>query len=102
MSTMSRNYQEKRDYIRMQVSAPATLSLPDGSRIPLICLDLSSSGAQLISPEPVMEGINAELMIDSAGGPSAPLAAKVIVRRVQQEDDAQFRIGLQIVEFINH
>lgn len=101
MTTMSRNYQEKRDYIRMQVSAPATLSLQDGSHIPLLCLDLSSSGAQLISSEPVMEGINAKLVIDSAGGPSAPLAANVIVRRVQQEDDQQFRIGLQIVDFID-
>lgn len=99
MSTLSRNYQEKRDYIRMQVSAPATLTLPDGSHIALTCLDLSSSGAQLISSEPVMEGINAELTIDSAGGPSAPLSAKVAVRRVQQENDTQFRIGLQIIEF---
>ena len=46
MSQTSRDYSEKRDYIRMRLDAPVILHHA-GREIPAMCLDLSSTGMQL-------------------------------------------------------
>ena len=100
MSNLARNYQEKRDYIRMQVEAPATLTLDNGERHTLTCIDLSSSGVQLSSQQAVTANSQGELQIESGGGSTPPLHARVTVCRVQPCDSGDYRIGLSIDTFL--
>ncbi|WP_240326706.1 PilZ domain-containing protein, partial [Pseudomonas syringae] len=49
MSRNDRDYEEKRDYIRMRVDADVNL-IHAGQVIPAVCIDLSSSGMQVQAP----------------------------------------------------
>jgi len=96
MTSLARNYQEKRDFIRMQVSAPAVLTLDGGADIELTCLDLSSSGVQLQHYEPLPLNISGTLVISSGGGYTTPLEARITIRRIQQYGNDEYRIGAVI------
>ena len=96
MTSLARNYQEKRDFIRMQVSAPAVLTLDNGKHIELTCLDLSSSGVQLQHYEPLPVNISGSLVISSGGGYTNPLEAHITICRIQQSGNDEYRIGAVI------
>ncbi|WP_420591033.1 PilZ domain-containing protein [Bacterioplanoides sp.] len=100
MSNLARNFQEKRDYIRMQVDTPATLTLSDGQSYQVTCIDLSSSGVQLKSQEPIPVNSAGELKVESGGGSTLPLHARVSTCRVQSLDSGDYRIGLSIDSFL--
>lgn len=100
MSGLARDYLEKRDFIRMQIAAPATLVLQDGSEHQLTCLDLSSSGAQLQHSEHLAEQESGILTINSGGGQTSALQADVTVCRVQEAGPDDYRIGLTINRFL--
>jgi len=99
MSNLARNYQEKRDYIRMQVDTPAELTLSTGEHFRLTCIDLSSSGVQLKGSDAIPTNVSATLQIDSGGGPIPPLHAEVTVCRVTESAPGEYRIGLSIDSF---
>lgn len=100
MNSLARNYQEKRGYIRMQVSAPAVLTLTDGRTYELTCLDLSSSGVQLQHFEPIPLHTAGRLVVSSGGGYTTPLEADVTVCRIQQSGADEYRIGVVINSFL--
>ena len=100
MSGLARSYQEKRDFIRMQVSAPATLTHSNGNHCRLAYIDLSGSGAQLLHGEALPDNASGRLAISSGGGTTAPLEAEVSICRVQESGPGEFRIGVNIVRFI--
>lgn len=100
MSNMARNFQEKRDYIRMLVDTPATLTLSDGKSYQVTCIDLSSSGVQLKSQDPVPANSAGELKVESGGGSTPPLHARVSVCRVQTLESGDYRVGLSIDSFL--
>lgn len=100
MSSLARDYQEKRDFIRMHLSVPATLTLDDGSTHNLTCVDLSSSGAQLQHSAPLPLHASGRLSIQSGGGSTAPLIAEVSVQRVTDIGSRQYSIGLTIKQYL--
>ncbi|MEN9464692.1 MAG: hypothetical protein RL217_873 [Pseudomonadota bacterium] len=100
MSSLARDYQEKRDYIRMQVSTPATLKLNDGSSYELICMNLSSNGAQLSHSKPVAINQVGRLIIASGGGSTQNLEAEVTVCRSQEVGTNAYHIGLTINRYL--
>lgn len=100
MSSLARDYQEKRDFIRMHLSVPATLTLDDGSTYNLTCVDLSSSGAQLQHSSPLPMNANGRLSIQSGGGATAPLIAEVSIQRVNEIANRQYSIGLTIKQYL--
>lgn len=100
MTSLARTYQEKRDFIRMQVSAPAVLTLADGRIYELTCLDLSSSGLQLQHFEPIPVNTSGRLTVSSGGGYTTPLEAQVTVCRIQQNGADEYRIGVMIDSFL--
>ena len=101
MPSPARDFQEKRDFIRMKLSTPAVLITEDQSRLELTCHDLSSSGAQLKSSEPIKVGLHGELQIQSGGGYTSPLCAKISVVRCEADDDNNYRIGAKIEDYIS-
>lgn len=100
MSGLARSYSEKRNFIRMQVSAPATLTLSDGTVYELTCLDLSSCGVQLQHVEPIPIQQTGRLTVSSGGGYTTPLEADVTVCRIQECGPEEFRIGVTINKFL--
>jgi len=93
MRTTARHYEEKRRYIRMQVDAPARLTMRDGSMIPITCIDLSSHGVQFEMREPPFDGMEAEFLLEPGGGPVTPLIARIRVCRVTETGTDTFRAG---------
>ena len=100
MASLARDYHEKRNFIRMAVSTPATLTLADGSTHQLICTDLSSSGVQLQHSKPVAVNQAGKLVISSGGGTTSNLEAEVTVCRVHEEGPNLFHIGLVIDKYL--
>lgn len=100
MSSPARNFQEKRDYIRMQVDTPATLTLENGETHQMTCIDLSSSGVQLKSNDPITANSKGELKVSSGGGATPALHASVTVCRIQENRPGEYRIGLSIDSFL--
>ncbi|MFY9180332.1 MAG: PilZ domain-containing protein [Venatoribacter sp.] len=100
MSVSSRDYSEKRDFIRMQVSSPAVIALNDGSRYNLNCTDLSSTGAQLVASQPLPLNQTAQLTISSGGGSTRDLEAEVTICRVGQSEDGSYQIGVSIDKYL--
>ncbi|WP_419810739.1 PilZ domain-containing protein [Bacterioplanoides sp.] len=100
MSNTARNFQEKRDYIRMQVDTPATLTLENGEVHQMTCIDLSSSGVQLRSKDTVPANSKGELKVASGGGTTPALHASVTVCRIQEIQSGEYRIGLSIDSFL--
>jgi hypothetical protein len=99
MSQVSRDYSEKRDFIRMQVSTDTEIH-HNGQVYQATCLDLSSNGA-LISSETSLE-VNTELVlsIKSGGGETPPLQAQATILRVKRDENNQFQYGVSIDSFV--
>ena len=99
MISIARSYNEKRNFIRMQVTAPAVLTLADGKSYELTCLDLSSSGVQLQHYESIPVNVSGRLTVSSGGGYTTPLEADVTICRIQQNGADEYRIGATIDGF---
>ncbi len=97
---LARDYQEKRNFIRMQMDVPATITLQQtGQVIQARCLDLSGNGMLLSSPEAIAEESIFHIVISSTRPNLPPLEAEVrCTRCLKREDD--FEIGV-LIEDIN-
>jgi len=100
-----RNYQEKRNYIRMKVDAEARVTIEsEGNTIEGSCRDLSGGGMLVEIDTPIPVGTSAEVVIASSHGHNPMLKAIAEVNRIESESDAnnrRFLVGLQIVEVLN-
>ena len=96
MSLNDRNYEEKRDYIRMRVDADISL-LHAGQVIPAVCIDLSSSGMQVQAPRTFSVGDKLSVRIDSDHTALKGLEAETEVVWVTDEAEGGQKLGLTIV-----
>ncbi|WP_300427948.1 PilZ domain-containing protein [uncultured Thalassolituus sp.] len=96
MRTTARQYEEKRRYIRMQVDAPARLTLDDGASVAVTCIDLSSHGVQFETHEAPFDGMEAEFLLEPGGGPVTPLMARIKVCRITELGANTYRAGATI------
>lgn len=100
MNMASREYQEKRDFMRMRVDSPATLSLEDGSVIEVNCADLSSSGLKIHSTTPLPIDTKAELTMASGSGITNDLKARIVIQRIDCLGDDDFCMGATIDSYL--
>jgi hypothetical protein len=100
MQPISRRYEEKRKYIRMNVDAPARLTTPDGSNLHVTCVDLSSHGVQIEMYELPEFGMEANFTLEPGGGPITPLQARIKFCRIETVDEQTFRAGATIEELV--
>ena len=96
MSIADRDYNEKRDFIRMRLEAPVTL-VCQGQALPGVCLDLSSSGMQVEAHTALKHGDTLEVLIKSSHESLADLRAKVEVVRVTPLDNGAQALGLSVL-----
>lgn len=101
MSSIDKGFSEKRDFIRMKISAPlsAKLSHTDGV-IEGVCRDLSGGGMQVETRTEIPPGTEMVVEISSDHGHNPTLHAKVKVARCRADAQGLVMLGLEILEII--
>jgi hypothetical protein len=101
MSSIDKGFSEKRDFIRMKISAPlsAKLSHNEGV-IEGLCRDLSGGGMQVETKTHIPAGTELVVEISSEHGHNPTLHAKAKVARVSGDADSGYLLGLEIVEIL--
>ena len=97
MSQTSRDYAEKRDFIRMRVDADVVL-IHEGDQISAVCIDLSSSGMQVEAPRQFAVGDRLRVRIDSDHAALSGLEAETEVVWVKAQDGDSQKLGLSILK----
>ena len=97
MGQNDRDYDEKRDYIRMRVDADITL-LYAGQIIPAVCVDLSSSGMQIQAPRAFKVGDKISVRIDSDHAALKGLEADTEVVWLADLEQGGQKMGLTILK----
>lgn len=96
-----KNYSEKRDFIRMKISAPLGTKLITADKvIEGMCRDLSGGGLQVEAKETLAMGTELEVEVASTHGHSPSLRAKVKVIRVLEINAGNYLIGMEIINLI--
>lgn len=98
MSSFDKDYSEKRDFIRMKISAPLTaiISANDGI-IEGNCLDLSGGGMRVETQENIPAGTELDVEVSSDHGHNPSLKAKTRVVRTIARENGLYELGLEIL-----
>jgi hypothetical protein len=101
MSSIDKGFSEKRDFIRMKISAPLSAKLShDEGVIEGLCRDLSGGGMQVETKTQIPAGTELVVEISSDHGHNPTLHAKAKVARCSADGDSGYMLGLEIVEII--
>lgn len=101
MNLASREYSEKRNFHRMQIGSPVTITLPDsGEEITGKCLDLSGGGMSVEIDRVLPAGIELNICIMPPVGLTPMLNARTQVTRVESAPNDTCVLGLEIVEVL--
>ena len=96
MATNDRNYEEKRNYIRMTMNATARLTINDNSSIEVTCIDLSAGGMTIQSKEAIPPGTTIQVDIESPNAQFQSMSAKGTILRCEETTDGEFDLGVEI------
>lgn len=101
MSSNDKGFNEKRDFIRMTISAPLTAKLShDQGVIEGVCKDLSGGGMQVESPTEIEVGAELVIEISSNHGHNPTLHARAKVTRCVAHHIRGYVMGLEIIEVL--
>ena len=101
MSTLDKNYQEKRDFMRMKIDAPLPVTLDYQDQILTgMCRELSGGGMQVTLEQPLPEGAELELKLASPHGHNPELHARARVVRVSAGEEGDQLIGLELLALL--
>jgi len=100
---MARDYDEKRDFIRMVVDCPVAITNPaNGETFQGIACDLSSKGLAFTTATSLAPGTPLEVRIVPDQTLVPPLHARVQVVRVEPDTSgARFRVGTHIEDYLD-
>lgn len=98
MNNTSRDYSEKRDFIRMQISTNCEIQYK-GQEYKANCLDLSSKGALIESEQAFEVDSSVTLKINSGGGDTPPLIAEASILRIVKSNSGQYQYGVSINQY---
>jgi hypothetical protein len=96
---MQRDYDEKRNFIRMCMECSMVYIRTDGSRHEAIARDLSGSGLGFITDQALALGELLTVQVTLSHEVVAPLRAEVEVVRVQPAAAGGYAIGVSIRHF---
>jgi hypothetical protein len=99
MSLASKDYSEKRDFIRMQVTTEITIHVSEQS-YSAKCLDLSSTGALIQSQQSFEVNSQVVLSIQSGGGKTLALQAQATILRVCRMPNDCYQYGTSIDKYL--
>ncbi len=95
---IDREYNEKRTYMRMNLDAPATVQLQDGTQKHCTCRDLSAVGMLLELDESLPMDTELTVHVPAFSNQFSPLDAVVRVTRVDGLDEGRVQHGVEIIE----
>lgn len=105
MSELSRDYQEKRNFIRMKIDTPADVVVEGGGESHEgICRDLSGGGMLVELSNALPVGTQAVVRIQSSHGHAPMLEANTRVSRVETnlgDTSSPCLLGLEITDLIS-
>jgi len=102
MTSLDRDYSEKRNFIRMKVNTPAQVTVEsDGITRDGVCNDLSGGGMLLTMEQTLPLDTELLITVASAHGHSPMLQAKCKIARVESGPDNQSMFGVEINEIIS-
>jgi c-di-GMP-binding flagellar brake protein YcgR len=105
MKTANKDYQEKRNFIRMKIETPAQVELQEGTKsFQGICRDLSGGGMLVELDTALPVGSKVKVQIASGHGHSPMLEALTEVARVVAQPGAEATpclLGLEIKEVLS-
>ena len=96
---------DKRNFHRMSIDAPVTITVVDSQQNPLqpvvqltaICRDLSASGMALEATESLEQDTFVEVLLEPTSPLTPSLKAFAKVARCGQQDDSSYTIGLEFL-----
>jgi hypothetical protein len=105
MNFPDKNFSEKRDFIRMTISAPLNAKLSDlatnvGGIVEGECLNLSGGGMLVVASQNLTVGTELTAEVSSQHGHNPTLKARVRVARNIPLDDNNYELGLEILEVL--
>lgn len=100
MNLASRNYHEKRSFIRMKVDTPVDVRLDSNTNLRGTCHNLSGGGMLISVPEPLPLDTELEVTVSSNHGHSPMLRALTKVRRAPAASAERFQVGLEIISLL--
>ncbi|MBX2857228.1 MAG: PilZ domain-containing protein [Cellvibrionaceae bacterium] len=103
MNQITRDFQEKRNYIRMKVDTPVSIQIMSGEdTFEGICRDLSGGGLSVELSRTLPVGAVTQIAIASKHGHSPMLNARAVVTRVETPPSGKMSIvGMKIEEVLN-
>lgn len=99
MSAIDRSYEEKRDFIRMQINSPITIS-HNGNNYSGTCKDLSGTGMMVSTEAKLAIDDVCEVSIEQKEEGRRPFNAQVKVNRIIADDADDNTIGFSITEVL--
>lgn len=96
MSLIDKDYEEKRDFIRMTMDATATLTLEDGTNLAVKVVDLSATGMHLESNRAIAVNANVVVLVESPNAQFNSMEAQCAVVRCIELSETKFDIGLEV------
>jgi c-di-GMP-binding flagellar brake protein YcgR len=100
MNLASRNYQEKRNFVRMKVETPISAKIDADTCFEGTCHNLSGGGMYVSMPQVLPSDQEIEVTLTSNHGHNPILKAITRVRRIHHPE-APFLAGLEIVRLID-
>lgn len=101
MSLSEKAYSEKRDFIRMKISAPLTATLSaDQEVLEGQCLDLSGGGMRVKIDRNIPLGTVLDAEVSSGHGHNPTLKARIRVVRSTSTEDSMYELGMEILEVL--
>lgn len=96
MSLSSKDYEEKRDFIRMTMNAKASITVNDGSTFEVKVVDLSATGMHLEGPKSLPIASDVVVNVESPNAQFQSMTAQCSVVRCIELSDVKFDIGLEV------
>ena len=101
MSLANRKYNEKRNFLRMQIDSPVAVSLQSGNEeVTGMCLDLSGGGMLIEANRVLPMGAQVDVTIMPPNGATPMMTAKAEVTRVDSRPDETCILGLEIIKVL--
>jgi len=99
----NREFQEKRDYIRMKVDTPVSVQvISDGETLDGVCKDLSGGGLSIELSRTLPVGTVAEVAIASKHGHTPMFTARATVTRIEAvPSGSSCLLGMKIEEVLS-
>ena len=96
MGQLDRDFEEKRNFIRMQMNSVAKLTIDGSQTMDVTCQDLSASGLSLLSIQPIQLEAEVSVTIPSPNAQFQAMHSSGRVIRCDKQSESEYQIGIEI------